>query len=222
MTNATLTAASKPHTSTQSRLRQYEFLAFSIIGFVVKSYLLLWLPYRKWYINTTWTVALLAYFYCFFRFRFKVTPPLFVVLAMFLAVGMDVIGNLLGFYTQTPLFWGIRYDEFTHVAGSACALVPVMWVFQTTTRRMGVKLPADMVAFLCTCITFSLCSWYEILELWDELIGHHNYRIWSTHDTPEDLQWDLVGIVLASLVGFAYYRYKDRREAAFLAAGGMY
>ncbi len=216
MADATLTTATKPVTVISPSLRPYEFLLFSVIGFVTKSYLLLWLPYRKWYINTAWTLLLVGLFYCFFRFRFKVTPPLFVVGSMFLAVGMDVLGNLLGFYTTTPLFWGIRYDEFTHVAGSACSLVPVMWVFQTTTRRMGVRLPADMVAFICTCITFSLCAWYEILELWDELLGKHTYRIWSTHDTPEDLQWDLVGIVLAALIGVAYYKLKDRREAALL------
>jgi hypothetical protein len=217
MSDATLTASSKTVTAPQTSLRQYEFLAFSIIGFVAKSYLLLWLPYRPWKINTALTVALIGFFYCFFRFRYKATPPIFVLFSMFLAVSLDVLGNLFGFYRQTPLFWIIRYDEFTHVAGSALALVPVMWVFRTTTRRMGFKLPADMTAFICTCITFSLCSYYEILELWDELLGHHNNRIWSTHDTPEDLQWDLVGVVIAALIGVAYYKGKDRRdEASFL------
>jgi uncharacterized membrane protein YjdF len=212
MANVALAPAGDQVTGQPASMKQYEFLAFSVIGFVAKSILLIRLPYREWYVNTIWTVLLISFFYCFFRFRFKVTPPVFVIFSMFLAVGMDMIGNLLGFYKQTPLFWIIRYDEFTHVAGSACALVPVMWVFRTTTRRLGFKLPADMTAFICTCITFSLCSYYEILELWDELIWNHNYRIWSTHDTPEDLQWDLVGIVLAAFIGFFYYRFKDRRN----------
>lgn len=214
MGNATLATTAEPKTKITSSLRQHEFLAFSIFGFVVKSLLLIRMPYRPWAINTAWTAGLIALFYCFFRFRFKAAPPLSVICAMFLAVGLDVLGNRLGLYNHEPLIWDIQYDDITHILGSACALVPVIWVFQTTTRRMGFKLPADMVAFICTCITFSLCSWYEILELWDEVIWKHNYRIWDAHDTPKDLQWDLVGIVLAAFIGFAYYRYKDRREAA--------
>lgn len=36
----------------KERFRQIEFYAFSVIGFALKSYLLVRLPYRPWYVNT--------------------------------------------------------------------------------------------------------------------------------------------------------------------------
>ncbi|MBI3654781.1 MAG: hypothetical protein HY231_27425 [Acidobacteria bacterium] len=219
MANASL--AVKPDISDNNRqnnrwatLRSYEFLAFSIIGFVAKSVLLIRLPYRDWYYNAGWTTLLLAYFYCFFRFRFKATPPLLVVFSMLSAVGIDVAGNYFHLYGKA--FFGIEYDEYTHLLGSAFSLIPVMWVFRTTTRRMGFRLPPDMVGFLSTTITFSLCAYYEILELWDELFWGDFERIHGSHDTANDLMWDLGGIIIAALVSIMVYKTIDRREAAQL------
>src|SRR5262245_7605544 len=111
MSDVTLTA-SKEITETTPRLslwQKYEFLVFSIAGFVAKSYLLVRMPYREWYINTTYTTLILAYFYCYFRFRLKAKPPLFTVFCMAFAVGIDVLGNLLNLYGKA--FFGIQYDE---------------------------------------------------------------------------------------------------------------
>ncbi len=209
MSDATLTINSEPKTETPSPIKQYEFLAFSIIGFAIKSWLLVRLPYRDWYYNATYTTLIIALFYCFFRFRYKAKPPVVVVMSMALAIGLDVIGNLFNLYNTYS--W---YDELTHFAGSACSLVPVMWVFRTTTRHMGFRLPADMVGFLSVTITFSLCAYYEILELWDELFWGDFVRIHSTQDTASDLQWDLAGIIFAALASIAIYLFIDRREAA--------
>src|SRR5205085_9440613 len=55
--------------STKERFKQYEFYVFSVIGFALKSYLLVRLPYRPWYVNTALTLPLLLLIYCFFRFR---------------------------------------------------------------------------------------------------------------------------------------------------------
>jgi uncharacterized membrane protein YjdF len=215
MGNATLTVKDEtpnqsPKDSRWAVIKNYEFLAFSIIGFVAKSALLIRLPYREWYINTAWTTLLLAYFYCFFRFRFKATPPLLVVFSMMMAVGIDVIGNLFHLYGRP--FFGVQYDEYTHFLGSAFSLVPVMWVFRTTTRRMGFRLPSDMVGFLSVTITFSLCAYYEILELWDELFWGDFERIHGSRDTPNDLMWDLGGIIAAALVSILIYKLIDRRD----------
>jgi uncharacterized membrane protein YjdF len=215
MANATLTVKDEtPDNSAQNgrwaAIRNYEFLAFSIIGFVAKSALLIRLPYRDWYINTGWTTLILAYFYCFFRFRFKATPPLIVVFSMMAAVGIDVIGNVFHFYGQE--FFGIKYDEYTHFLGSAFSLIPVMWVFRTTTRRIGFRLPSDMVGFLSVTITFSLCAYYEILELWDELFWGDFERIHGSRDTANDLMWDLGGIIAAALLCILVYKFIDRRD----------
>ena len=87
-----------------------------------------------------------------------------------------------------------------------------MWLLRATTRRMGVRLPQGMVGFFATTVTFSLCAWYEILELWDELFWNDNVRIHGTHDTAGDLQFDLAGIVFFALIASWVYISKDRRE----------
>jgi uncharacterized membrane protein YjdF len=46
---------------------------------------------------------------------------------------------------------------------------------------------------------FSLASFYEIIELWDELY-FSGQRIWGPYDTATDLQWDLCGIILGTLL----------------------
>ena len=212
MSDTLLTINAETTAANQSFLKRHEFLLFSIIGFVAKSALLVRLPYREWYINSFWTGLIIAYFYCFFRFRYKATPPLITVFCLMMAVLMDVIGNVFHLYNTAIL--GIQYDDYTHFLGSACSLVPAMWVFRTTSRRMGIRLPADMMGFLSVCITFSLCSWYEVLELWDEQFWGDMTRIWTTQDTAKDLQWDLAGIIFAALICTGVYKLLDRREAA--------
>lgn len=198
--------------SAKARFKQYEFYAFSIMGFVLKSYLLVRLPYRPWYINTALTLPLLLLIYCFFRFRQNVIIPLSVVGCLAAAITLDVLGNLFQLYGQ-PFGPLPDYDIFTHFLGSGFSLVPVMWLLRATTRRMGIRLPQGMVGFFATTITFSLCAWYEILELWDEIFWNDNVRIHSTHDTAGDLQFDLAGIVVFALLASLVYVLKDRREA---------
>ncbi len=192
--------------------QRYEFLIFSIIGFAAKSYLLIRLPYRKWYINTMLTTLIIGWFYCFFRFRFKATPPLFIVFCLAFAIAIDVLGNRFGLYQQK--FFGVDYDEYTHLLGSSCSLVPVMWAFRVTTRRMGFRLPNDLVAFVSVTITFSLTAYYEILELWDELFYGDFTRLWTPRDSANDLMWNLAGIIVAAFLATQVFKFLDRREDA--------
>ena len=83
--------------STRERFRQYEFYAFSGAGCALKSYLLVRLPYRPWYVNTGLTLPLLLLIYCFFRFRQNIVIPLSVIACLAAAIGLDVIGNLFQF-----------------------------------------------------------------------------------------------------------------------------
>ena len=62
MSDATLTTSKE--ISTPSRLslwQKYEFVLFSVVGFVAKSYLLVRMPYREWYVNTTYTTLVLTH-----------------------------------------------------------------------------------------------------------------------------------------------------------------
>ncbi len=193
--------------------RQLEFYAFTIIAFAAKSFLLIRLPYRPWYENVLYTSLILASLYCFFRFRQGMRFPPFVIFCLATAVGVDVLGNLLHLYGK-PFGPLPDYDEFAHFFGSGFSLVPAMWLLRTTTRRMGFYLPQALVAFLSVTVAFSFCSWYEILELWDELFYGDFQRIWSLHDTANDLQWDLAGIVAFALISSLAYKLIDERSVS--------
>lgn len=198
-------------TTGKRSFRHYEFLIFSISAFVGKSALLIRLPYREADVNTLYTSMLLLLFYCYFRFRYKLTPPPIIVFCLGAAVGVDVLGNYFQLYGSQ--FGPVQYDEFSHLTGSAFALVPTMWLLRATTRRFGHRLPLDLLAFLSVTITFSFCAYYEILELWDEQF-FGGKRLWTPIDSANDLQYDLLGIIAAALLSSLVYKIADRRAEA--------
>lgn len=194
-----------------ARFRQAEFYAFCVAGFAAKSFLLIRLPYRPLYENTLYTVALLLFIYLYFRLRQGIVIPAFVLSCLAMAIGVDVLGNLLQLYGKSfgPLN---DYDVFAHFVGSGLSLVPVMWLLRASLARMGYRLPLGLLTFLSVAVTFSYCAWYEVLELWDELFYGDNIRIWSPRDTPNDLQLDLAGIILFALISVAAYKLAERGE----------
>ena len=192
--------------------RRYEFLAFSILLFAAKSYLLIRLPYREWHINAMFTGLILMSFYIYFRLRQNIIPPAVIIFLLAMAVAVDVLGNVFHLYGQP--FGPVQFDEFSHFVGSACSLPPAMWLLRKTTRRMGIRLPLDLLAFLSVTITFSFCAYYEILELWDELFYGDFTRLWTPRDSANDLQWNLAGIIFAALISALVFSLIDRRDEA--------
>lgn len=190
------------------RFQQYEFLAFSIVSFIGKSYLLVRLPYRSFNDNALYTGALLAAFYCYFRFRYKVIPPLVVIFFLAGAVAVDVLGNYFHLYGHG--FGPVQFDEFSHFLGSGLALPPAMWLLRATTRRFGLRLPLMLLAFLSVAVTFGFCAYYEILELWDERF-FGGKRLWTPTDSANDLQWDLFGIVVAATLTSQVFAFIERK-----------
>ena len=93
----------------------------------------------------------------------------------------------------------IRYDELAHLLVQALATPVVIWIVQEWCKRAGLQVPPALSTFCAASAMFSLTAFYEVLELWDELV-FGGQRIWSLHDTAEDLQWDLCGIVLGVLL----------------------
>lgn len=195
-------------TAWQRAFKEREFLAFSVLTFAAKSLLLVRLPYRDVDVNALYTGLILLSFYLYFRFRYKVKPPLLIVFFLAAAVAVDVMGNFFHLYGRQ--FGPVEYDEFSHMVGSGLSLPPAMWLLRSTTRRFGIKLPLDMTAFLSVTITFSFCSYYEILELWDE-VYFGGKRLWTPSDSANDLQWDLAGIIIAAFISVAVFRFLDRR-----------
>ena len=202
----------------KARFQQYEFYVFSVVAFTLKSWLLIRLPYRPWVENTAYTSVLLLFVYCFFRFRQNIRIPVGVLACLAAAVGIDVLGNFFQLYNK-PFGPLSDFDEFAHFFGSGFALIPVMWLLRATTRRIGIRLPQGMHGFFSVTVAFSFCAWYEILELWDELFYGDFQRIWSLHDTANDLQYDLAGIVAFALIASLVYTLSDRRDRQAAVAG---
>lgn len=191
----------------KQKFRQSEFLIFSIIIFVSKSFLLVRLPYREWNVNALYTTLILGAFYCYFRFRYKLAPPLIMVFFLGAAVGVDVLGNYFHLYGQP--FGPMQYDEFSHFVTAGLSLPPAMWLLRATTRRFGLMIPLNLLSFLSVTITFSFTAYYEILELWDEKF-FGGKRLWTPTDSANDLQYGLAGIVLAALITSLVFKIQDR------------
>jgi hypothetical protein len=188
--------------------RHFEFYTFCVISFAGKSMLLIRLPYREWPINTAYTCALLLFFYCYFRFRQDIKAPLFVVLSLATAVAVDIFGNRWGLYGHP--FGPLRdYDEFAHFAGSGFSAVAAIWLLRAGTRRMGYKLSPGLLGFMSTTIAFTYCGWYEILELWDELFYGDFVRIHTWDDTPNDLFYDFLGVIVFVAAVALFFRINE-------------
>jgi uncharacterized membrane protein YjdF len=159
--------------------------------------LLIRLPYRPPLVNGIYTAAYLLSAYAYLRHRLDLAIPPLILLCPVLSVAVDVLGNALGLYGTRV--GAVEFDDLTHVVAGALALPPVMWLTGEVARRQSVPLPRPFLALLATCVTFSLSAYYEIVELWDELfLG--GARLWDAHDSPSDLQWNLLGIVVAAIL----------------------
>jgi len=193
-----------------SLLPQIEFYSFCAISFTGKSLLLMRLPYREWPVNTAYTCALLLFFYLYFRFRQNMRAPMFVVFSLAAAVAVDILGNKFGFYGHP--FGPLRdYDEFAHFAGSGFSAIGAFWLLMAGSRRMGRELSAGILTSFATAIAFTYCGWYEILELFDELFYGDFERIHSWDDTPNDLFYDFLGVVVfVGLIGFLWALRRNR------------
>ncbi|HZS46192.1 MAG TPA: hypothetical protein VFC63_14045 [Blastocatellia bacterium] len=223
----TITQSLKPSANTkdlspaQQKYRQIEFMIFAAIAFIGKSALLIRMPYRSVASNTFYTCLLLLLFYCYYRFRNNLIPPIALVLFLAGAVSVDVFGNYFHLYGKDVgpniVLWGVQispqpFDHYSHFAGAGLSLPATMWLLRSGTRKLGHKLPLNLIAFLSVTITFSFAAYYEILELWDEKF-FGGRRIWTLQDTSLDLQNDLIGIVVAALICAAVYKATDRRAA---------
>jgi uncharacterized membrane protein YjdF len=171
--------------------------------------LLIALPYREWPVNTFYTCSLLLFFYCYFRFRQSLRAPVLIIFSLAAAVAVDIVGNKFGFYGHP--FGPLRdYDEFAHFAGSGFSALAVYWLLRAATRRMSLQLSNGLLGFLATSVAFTYCGWYEILELWDELFYSHFERIHSWDDTPNDLFYDFLGVIVFVAAASLVFALKER------------
>lgn len=154
-----------------------------------------------------WLAA--VYFYVRARYRMRMPPVLFAL--VFAALEVDALGNFFSLYGRA-VGGGVMYDEFAHLAVQALTMPLVVWLISETLRRFGHPLPLGLSIFFAASVFFSLSAFYEIIELWDERY-FGGQRIWSTHDAPNDLQWDFAGILVGALVARLVLRRERNVEA---------
>lgn len=172
-------------------------LALACAVFLSGALFLVKTPHLSLAFNSVFVVGFLAVTYGYVRNQFALRIPLSLLILIVVALEVDALGNF--FHLYGTMVGPIRYDEFAHLLVQALAMPLVIWIAREWCDRAGLRVPPGLSSFCAASAMFSLCAFYEVLELWDELV-FGGQRIWSLHDTAEDLQWDLCGIVLGVLL----------------------
>ncbi|HEU4508890.1 MAG TPA: hypothetical protein VFR78_11665 [Pyrinomonadaceae bacterium] len=147
--------------------------------------------------NTIFVIVFLSIVYWYAKVRLNLQVPFVLLGTVFLALQVDALGNFFGMYGRQ--FGPMQYDEFAHMAVQVLVTPTIVWLVARTLEKSGYQLPLKLTASFAAMIVFSLSAAYEIIELWDERY-FGGARIWGKYDTATDLQWDLCGILLGTLL----------------------
>lgn len=149
--------------------------------------------------------VLLLTFSIYLRKRFGEKIPTRFLFLLLGAIEVDALGNYFHLYGKP--FGPLQYDEFAHMLCSALVTPGIVWILQSSAKRGGYRLPLGLITILAVAMIFSLCGFYEIIELWDERY-FHGKRIWGPYDTSNDLQQDLIGTLAGAALAYALLRPK--------------
>ena len=186
-------------------LRKFETSLALLSLFAGVAFLLI-MCHMSFAFNCVFGIVFLTLFYLYVRGRHKINLPVSLLALVFVALQVDALGNLFGMYgTQ---FGPFQYDEFAHMTVQLLVTPIIVWLVQHTLEKWGHNLPLPLTAFFAGSIVFSLSAFYEIIELWDELY-FHPHRIWGALDTATDLQFDLCGIVVGTLLACVLLKSKQ-------------
>jgi uncharacterized membrane protein YjdF len=177
-------------------VRKVEFVA-SLAVLLCGAAFLLKMCYLSLAFNCLFGLVYLALFYFYLRARHAIRVPTTLLVLVFAALQVDALGNYFGMYGQQ--FGPMQYDEFSHMTVQVLVTPVFVWLSREVLKRSGYDLSLRLTSFFAATTVFSLSAVYEIIELWDEVyFGGH--RIWGPHDTASDLQWDLCGILVGSVL----------------------
>ncbi len=177
-------------------LRKFETSLALLSLFAGVAFLLI-MCHMSFAFNTIFGIVFLSLFYAYVRGRHKINMPVSLLALVFVALQVDALGNLFGMYgTQ---FGPFQYDEFSHMTVQLLVTPIIVWLVQHALEKRGHNLPIQLTAFFAGTLVFSLSAFYEVIELWDELY-FHPHRIWGPLDSATDLQFDLCGIVIGTLL----------------------
>src|SRR6201988_4759185 len=153
--------------------------------------------YLSLFINTVFGIVFLAGVHLYLRSRLGLNIPLSLLLLVFMALQIDALGNYFRMYGHQ--FGPMQFDEFSHMTVQILVSPVIVWLVQSGLQRREYHLPLPLTAFFAATTVFSISAAYEIIELWDELYAGGK-RIWGPYDTATDLQWDLCGLVIGTLL----------------------
>lgn len=189
--------------------------------FIAGSVFLFKLAYLPVLTSAVLGILLLLAFYVYVKLRYDVRVPLLLLVLVQASVEVDALGNYFHMYGGP--FGPIQYDEFAHFSVQLCVAPIVVWLLREGIERFGYRLPLGLIAFFSITILFSLSGFYEILELWDDKYMHPQpgARIHGAYDSPTDLQFDLAGIVLGTVLTYAVMKIFGRSTKKAAQASGM-
>jgi len=179
-----------------SFLRKLE-LPVTLLVLVAGAAFLLKMCYLSFAFNCIFGIVFLGTFYAYASTRHNINIPLPLIGLVFAALQVDALGNYFRMYGGK--FGPLQYDEFSHMAVQVLITPIIIWLVGHGLARFGYKLPWKLNAFFAATMMFSLSACYEIIELWDE-VYFGGQRIWGPHDTANDLQWDLCGIIIGAIL----------------------
>jgi uncharacterized membrane protein YjdF len=145
----------------------------------------------------------------FFREQYGLKMPFILPALAVLAVGVDGIGNYFGWY-RTQFKW-MQYDEISHALIPFLTAPTIIWLLRAGIEKYGWRLPLSLVAFFAATTMFTISGFYEVVELWDDKYMHPEpgMRIHGPYDTPNDLQWDLIGIAAGAALTYAVLKLRE-------------
>lgn len=195
----------------QLRKRVEPLIILSFLFFV--TIFLLKLPYLSIYVSTPITLIILLALSQYLKARYMVRIPSVLLLLLLASVEVDAIGNHFNLYGQRFVF--VQYDEISHCLASALFMPAVIWALGNRFERLGYQLPLSLLAFFGLTIVFTLAGFYEVIELWDDKYLHPQpgMRIHGPYDTPNDLQWNLLGMVIGAVLSNMVLKSLGRRPA---------
>jgi uncharacterized membrane protein YjdF len=178
-----------------------------IVMFLAGSAFLLKMCYLSLAFNTVFGIVFLLAFYGFARARFDLVVPPVLLLLVLAGLEVDAVGNYFRMYGNQ--FGPLQYDEFAHLSIQVLVTPLIVWLTSAALEKFGQRLSLGFTICFAGVTIFALSAFYEIIELWDEVF-FNGHRIWSTHDTANDLQFDLCGIVLGALLAFTLLKHRVR------------
>lgn len=186
-------------------LRKLE-LPIVLLLLIAGAAFLLKMCYLSLAFNCIFGLVFLTGFYVYVRARHSINIPVILIVLVFGALQVDALGNYFRMYGRK--FGPMQYDEFSHMAVQILITPIIIWLVRRGLERVGNKLSLGMAALFAITMMFSISAGYEIIELWDE-VYFGGQRIWSKYDTANDLQWDLCGILLGTLLALPLLRFAE-------------